>query len=262
MSERLGSSHYFGGACDQGTGHIHPLKYVIGLARTAAKAGAHLHEQTNAVKINRGKKITIVTSKGTITAEKCLLALNGHNDNLEKQTARYVMPIRSFIGATEPLPEDTPILPGGEAVDDSRFVVRYFRKSKDNRLLFGGREIYSSNDKGNIEKAIRAQIGEVYPALKEVAITHAWGGSVAISIQRMPYVREVEPGIWTAGAYSGHGVMLSNYTGRMIAEEFLGGSQQLDLLKQLKITPFPGGAAMRNPLLFLAMTWYSLLDRI
>lgn len=262
MAERLGSSHYYGGSYDSATGHFHPLKYLVGLARTAAKAGAQLHEQTRAIKVQSGTKITIKTSNGTITADQCLLALNGHHQDIEGKTARNVMPIQSFIGATEPLPDDTPVLPGGEAVDDSRFVVRYFRKSKDNRLLFGGREVYSKTDHGNISAAIRRQIAEVYPSLKDVPITHAWGGSVAITMQRMPYVREVEPGLWSAGGYSGHGAMLSNYTGRLIAEKFLGGSEQLDILSRLKISPFPGGKLMRNPLLFLAMTWYSLLDRI
>ncbi len=262
MAKRLGSTHYFGGSRDTGTGHIDPMKYVVGLAKTALKAGAELHEQTSAVKIRHGEKIVIETDKGTITADKCLLALNGYHDDLEDKTARHVMPIQSFIGATEPLPADTAVIPGREAVDDSRFVVRYFRKSKDNRLLFGGREIYSSSNGGNIEQGIRHQISEIYPELHDIPITHAWGGSVAITMQRMPYVREVKPGLWSAGGYAGHGVMLSNYTGRLIAEKFLGGSEQLDILSQLEISAFPGGKLMRSPLLFAAMTWYSLLDRI
>lgn len=262
MATRLGSTHYYGGAFDAGTGHIHPLKYLIGLAKTADKAGAKLYEQTRALKIQTNNNIRVETSNGIITADKCLLALNGYHDDIEKQTARSVMPIQSFIGATEPLPDDTEILPGGEAVDDSRFVVRYFRKSKDNRLLFGGRETYSNGNPGNIEAGVRRQMCEIYPALKDTPITHAWGGSVAITMPRMPYVREVEPGLWSAGGYSGHGVMLSNYTGRLLAEKFLGKSPQLDLLSELKISPFPGGPSMRSPLLFAAMTWYSLIDKI
>ncbi len=262
MARRLGSAHYYGGALDAGTGHIHPLKYLIGLAKTAANAGAKLYEQTHALKVQANRKIRVETTHGVITADKCLLALNGYHGDIEKQTAKNVMPIQSFIGATGPLPIDTEILPGGEAVDDSRFVVRYFRKSKDNRLLFGGRETYSNGNPGNIEAGIRRQMVEVYPALKNTPITHAWGGSVAITLPRMPYVREVEPGLWSAGGYSGHGVMLSNYSGRLLAEKFLGKSPQLDLLSELKITPFPGSRSMRTPLLFAAMTWYSLIDKI
>ncbi len=262
MAQRLGSKHYYGGARDTGTGHINPMKYLVGLAKTAAIAGARIHEQTAAINIRSQSRIIIETGKGTIRADKGLLAINGHHNNLENKTANHVMPIRSFIAASEPLPADTDIIPGGEAVDDSRFVVRYFRKSKDNRLLFGGREAYTRATSADISSAIRKQMCEIYPSLKDVAISHSWGGSVAITMQRMPFVREVEPGLWSAGGYSGHGVMLSNYTGRLIAEKFLGESAQLDLLARLNITPFPGGAILRNPLLFFAMTWYSWADRI
>ena len=121
------------------------------------------------------------------------------------ELASHVMPIQSFIGATVPLDKDTGVLPGGEAVDDSRFVVRYFRKSKDNRLLFGGREAYGKSRPDDIEKAIRRQITEIYPQLTTTEITHAWGGNVAITMPRLPYVRELQPGLWTAGGFSGHG---------------------------------------------------------
>ena len=262
MSSALGSQHYFGGTRDTGTGHIHPMKYMIGLAAAAAKAGARLYENTRAISTIRNGKISIKTAHGTITADKCLLALNGHHDDVRPELASRVLPIQSFIGATVPLEYDTPILPAGEAVDDSRFVVRYFRKSKDNRLLFGGREAYGKSTPGDIERAIRKQVTEIYPDLAKVEITHAWGGNVAITMPRMPYVRELETGLWTAGGFSGHGVMMSNYTGRLIAEQFLGKSDHIDLLKDLKIPQFPGGAMFRNPLKLLALTWYAMLDRI
>ena len=173
-----------------------------------------------------------------------------------------MLPIQSFIGATVPLSDNSPVLPSKEAVDDSRFVVRYFRKSKDNRLLFGGREAYGKSQPGDIERTIRRQITEIYPDLSDTEITHAWGGNVAITMPRMPYVREFEPGLWSAGGFSGHGVMLSNYTGRMIADHFLGKSDQINLLKELDIPSFPGGSLLRDPLKVLALTWYAMLDRI
>ena len=170
------------------------------------------------------------------------------------------MPIRSFIGATEPLAEPERVLPGGEAADDSRFVVRYFRKSLDGRLLFGGREAYTSAS-GDISRHIRRQIAEVYPHLAKVPITHAWGGSVGITMERMPYVRGVAPGITAIGGFSGHGVMLSNFAGRLYAERIAGNRDRLSLLEGLKIPAFPGGALLQQPLLLLAMTWFSLRDR-
>jgi gamma-glutamylputrescine oxidase len=259
----VGSDRYFGGVRDAGTGHIHPMKLLVGTARVAAKAGARLHEQTAATGIARSAgKIVIATPRGAITADKALLAVNAYGGELEPVSAAHVMPIGSFIGATPPLPAGTPVIPGGEAVDDSRFVVRYFRKTRDNRLLFGGREVYSTDDPKVLKDQIRCQIAEIYPALKDVELTHAWGGYVGITLPRRPFVREVMPGVISIAGYSGHGVMLSNFLGKLYAETVSGNRDRLRLFRELKIPAFPGGRALRAPLLFLALNWYALRDRI
>ncbi len=260
-AERLGSTRYFGGVRDTGTGHIHPLKLVVGTARVAAQAGARLFENTPATRIEAGK-VKVTTARGTITAEKGFIAVNAYGGKLEEKSAAHIMPIGSFIGATIPLGNDSPVLPGGEAVDDSRFVVRYFRKSPDGRLLFGGREIYSTADPKGIASHIRGQIAEVYPQLKDIEITHQWGGYVGITMPRRPYVREVARNVISAGGYSGHGVMLSNFMGKLYAETVAGNRDRLKLFEDLKIPAFPGGRRLRAPLLFLALNWYALRDRI
>ena len=262
-AERLGSTHYYGGIRDTGTGHIHPLKLVIGTARVAAEAGAKLFENTRSTGISSsGGKVSVSTPTGTITAEKCLVAVNAYGGDLEPVSASHIMPIGSFIGATVPLRADSPVLPGGESVDDSRFVVRYFRKTRDNRLLFGGREIYTVKDPKDIHIHIRRQIAEIYPALKDIEITHGWGGYVGITVPRKPFVREVMPGVISAGGYSGHGVMLSNFVGKLYAETVAGNRDRLKLFEELNIPPFPGGRRFRAPLLFLALNWFALRDRI
>ncbi|MER8474685.1 FAD-binding oxidoreductase [Mesorhizobium sp. M1163] len=262
-AERLGSTHYFGGTRDTGTGHIHPLKLVIGTAKVAAQAGAKLFEQTPSTGITSGGgKVRVTTPKGTIIAGKCLIGVNAYGGTLEPVSASHIMPIGSFIGATVPLGADSKVLPGGEAVDDSRFVVRYFRKSKDGRLLFGGREIYAVNDPKDIHIHIRRQIAEIYPALKDIEITHGWGGYVGITVPRKPFVREVMPNVISVGGYSGHGVMLANFFGKLYAETVAGNRDRLKLIEDLKIPPFPGGRRFRAPLLFLALNWYALRDRI
>jgi gamma-glutamylputrescine oxidase len=262
-AERLGSTHYYGGIRDTGTGHIHPLKLVIGTARVAAEAGARLFENTRSTSISSsGGKIRVTTPTGAITAEKCLVAVNAYGGELEPVSASHIMPIGSFIGATVPLPADSPVLPGGESVDDSRFVVRYFRKTRDNRLLFGGREIYTVHDPKDIHIHIRRQIAEIYPALKDIEITHGWGGYVGITVPRKPFVREVMPGVISAGGYSGHGVMLSNFVGKLYAETVAGNRDRLKLFEELNIPAFPGGRRLRAPLLFLALNWFALRDRI
>lgn len=261
-AERIGSSLYFGGARDTGTGHVHPLKFLVGLGRAASNAGAAIHEKTKATSIeSAGGKVRITTPRGTITADRVLIAVNAYGNGLEPESCANVMPIGSFIGATEPLPADSTVLPGGESADDSRFVVRYWRRSKDGRLLFGGREIYSPNSSGDIEAGVRRQIAEVYPALEKVKLTHAWGGFVGITMSRKPYVRDVKPGVTVIGGFSGHGVMLANFTGRLYAESVIGKDDRLLELRDLKMTPFPGGRAFRAPILFLALNWFALRDR-
>ncbi|MER9405382.1 FAD-binding oxidoreductase [Mesorhizobium caraganae] len=262
-AERLGSTRYFGGTRDTGTGHIHPMKLVIGTAKVATAAGAHLFEQTPSTGItSSGGKVRVTTPRGTITAQKCLIGVNAYGGTLEPVSAAHIMPIGSFIGATVPLGVDSNVLPGGEAVDDSRFVVRYFRKSKDGRLLFGGREIYGVNDPKDIHIHIRRQISELYPDLKDVEITHGWGGYVGITVPRKPFVREVMPNVISAGGYSGHGVMLSNFFGKLYAETVAGNRDRLKLIEDLNIPAFPGGRRFRTPLLFLALNWFALRDRI
>ena len=260
---RVGSEHYVGGVRDTGTGHIHPLKLVVGTARVAREAGAQLFENTKSTGISvNGGKVVVSTAQGTITAQKCLVALNAYGGDLEPTSAAHIMPIGSFIGSTIDLGKDSPVLPGGESVSDSRFVVRYFRRAMSGELLFGGREIYAVNDPKDIHIHIRRQISEVYPQLKDVEITHGWGGYVGITLPRKPFVREVMPNVISAGGYSGHGVMLSNFVGKLYAETVSGNRDRLKLIEDLNVPPFPGGRRLRAPLLFLALSWYALRDRI
>ncbi len=266
-AERVGSKRFFCGVRDSGTGHIHPLKLAVGLAKAAALAGAAIHEMTPAKSIRQqtgtaGTRTVIETPTGTITADKVLIATNAYIGNLEPVTAAHVMPIRSFIGATVPLDRFPSVIPGKESLADSRFVVRYWRKTRDERLLFGGREAYTADSPSDISTHIRRQIAEIYPELKDIEITHSWGGSVGITLPRKIFAREVMPGVTSIGGYSGHGVMLSNYCGKLYADSVTGKGRELDHLLDLKIPPFPGGAKFRSPLLFLALTWYALRDRL
>ncbi|MCP1198552.1 FAD-binding oxidoreductase [Notoacmeibacter sp. MSK16QG-6] len=261
----IGSERYHASIRDVGTGHIHPLKLVVGLAAAAKRSGAKLYENTPALDIaaeNGG--IAIRTERGVVHASRCLVATNAHGDafDAEPVSPRHIMPIRSFVGTTSALPDDNAILPAGEAVDDSRFMVRYFRKTPDNRLMFGGREAYSAKTPNDIAGHIRRQIGEIFPALSKTDIDHVWGGSVGITLPRLPFVRTIMPGVTSIGGFSGHGVMMATHTGRLWADAVTGHRDDLDLLKDLDIPPFPGGTALRKPLLFLAMTWYAMLDRL
>ena len=266
---RTGSTRYFGGVRDTGTGHIDPAALVVGTARAAAAAGARICERTPASGVEHdGDGVRVETARGTVRADRALVAVNGYGGGLVPDYARRVMPIRSFIGASVPLEgawASPDLLPGGEAVDDSRFVVRYFRRVEwpdgRSRLLFGGRETYTNATPRNLADHIRRQIGEVYPALTRVPLSHAWGGSVAITMSREPFVREVAPRVHAIGGFSGHGVMLSNFCGKLYAEAASGNRDRLRAFEALRHAPFPGGPRMQPALLVLAMSWFALRDR-
>lgn len=259
--ERLGSNLYLGGIRDRGTGHINPLKLVVGLAQAAQRAGATLFENTRITKLEkRGRGYTLTSDGGTIDAQRVLLASNAYGLDLDPISRKYVVPIFSYIAATAPLSKQSTILPNFESVDDSRFVVRYFRKEKNGALLFGGAESYASSMLSDIAAAVRKQLVEVYPDLNHIPLTHHWGGAVAITVQRMPFVREVLPGVTFCGGYSGHGVMLAPFVGKLYADAVLKNTKEFEVFKSLKITPFPGGQVLRMPMLFLAMHWFSMLD--
>ncbi|UTO28755.1 NAD(P)/FAD-dependent oxidoreductase [Bartonella harrusi] len=259
--KRLGSSFYHGGIYDAETGHINPLKLVIGLAKNAKNAGATLYEKTQVTAIERnGSHYRVITERGNIRTEHVLLATNAYKLGLQHFVEKNIFSIRSYIGATEPLSKECPILQGGESVDDSRFMIRYFRKTTDNRLLFGGVESYDSQYPANLDKRIRRQIFEIYPHLHSLNLTHHWGATVAITVERMPYVRQLFHGITYCGGYSGHGVILAPFIGKLYSEWLTGKRERFAFFQDLKISPFPGGKILRYPLVFLAMHWFSLMD--
>ncbi len=181
---------------------------------------------------------------------------------LEPKVAAKVMPINNFVVATEPLgPRAREVLAEPIAVHDTKFVVNYWRLSEDDRLLFGGAESYGYRFP-DIARAVRKPMLEIYPQLADVKITHAWGGTLAITVNRMPCFTRPAPNVLSASGYSGHGVALATLAGKMMAEAVAGQAAGFDLMARLPQPRFPGGALMRWPLLVAAMTWFSLRDRL
>jgi gamma-glutamylputrescine oxidase len=172
------------------------------------------------------------------------------------------MPINNFILATETLGDDArKVLTENVAVADTKFVVNYWRLSHDNRLLFGGGESYGYRFP-DILKTTRKPMLEVYPHLKEAKIDYAWGGTLAITMNRMPCFARPHSNVLSASGYSGHGVALATLAGKLMAQVVQGQAGGFDLMADLPQPRFPGGTALRWPLLVAAMTWYSLRDRI
>ena len=257
------STDYEGGMVDRGGGHLHPLKFARGLARAAIKAGAQIFEGTKALEIKNGRKARVVTEYGSVSADWILVAGDALMKGLLPEADTRILPIASTIGVTKPLGKklkrylNTPM-----AVADSRFVVDYFRATADGRLLFGGGESYSTTYVTDPACMVRKAMRQVFPALAETHFDFAWSGVVGVTQTRLPLVRRIAPNVLVAAGYSGQGVALAPFAGKVMAEAVAGSFERFDVLTRLPVPAFPGGTALRQPLLVLAMLWYALRDRL
>jgi gamma-glutamylputrescine oxidase len=264
MRHLVGSTSYHGGTLDMGGGHLHPLRYALGLARAAIAKGVRIFEETRVEAVEPGTPATIRTSDATIRAGHVLWACNGYLGHAERRTARRVMPINNYIIATEPLEKETAesLVRNDYAVADSRFVINYFRLSEDRRMLFGGGESYFHTFPKDIAALVSKPMLQVFPQLASARIEYAWGGTLGITLNRMPHFARLSGNILTASGYSGHGVAMATLGGKLAAEAIAGQAEKFDLMASVPTPEFPGGTALRWPLLVAGMLWFSLRDRL
>ena len=263
MSDLCGSPDYKGGVLDHDAAQLHPLKLALGLARAAQGAGAQIFENSHVHHVQKGAKPVVQTDAGRVVADHVILAGNGYLGGLEPKVAARVMPINNFIVATEPLGDRArDVLSRDVAVADSRFVINYFRLSEDGRLLFGGGESYGYKFPKDIRAVVSKPMLEIFPHLSDVKIDYAWGGTLAITRKRMPYLTRPAANILSASGYSGHGVGTAIHAGQLMAQAIKGQAAGFDALASVSLPPFPGGSAFRSPLLALAMSWFALRDRV
>ena len=256
---------YFGGSVDTRGGHLHPLNLVLGMARAARSHGARLFEGAEVVGMRRGADAWEArTRTGLVRADKVVLACNGYLRGLSDDVAAHVMPINNFVAVTEPLGEEraSTLIRGGVAISDSRFVVHYYRITKDHRLLFGGGENYGYRFPRDIGAFVRPHVLGVFPQLADVRFEFAWGGTLSITATRMPYLREVARGCFNASGFSGLGVVLAPYAGRIVADALDGEAEAFKAFADVPVPKFPGGPALRWPTLVAAMSYYALRDRL
>nr|WP_111299180.1 FAD-binding oxidoreductase [Paracoccus saliphilus] len=267
LAEALGSNVYAGGDLDRGAGHVQPLALAVGLARLAEAAGATICERSEVIDIihaaRAGQESRISTRDGSLRAGHVILACNGYLGRLDRHVAARVMPINNYIVATRPLGSDFPeILPQRNAVADTKFVVNYWRLDDERRLVFGGGETVTYRFPRDIRAVVRPHLLSVYPQLKGVELTHAWGGTLAITMNRMPCFARPAPNCLSASGYSGHGVALATLAGRLMAEAVAGQAGRFDVMAAVPTRAFPGGAMLRQPLLVAGMAWFGLRDRL
>lgn len=258
----IASPVYVGGLYDAGAGHLHPLNYCLGLAKAARQAGARIFENSKVARLEIGRPAVAATERGRVTADFVVLAGNAYLGDLVPEIRSHVMPVGTYIAATTPLGENRAksLIPDDLAVSDTNFVLNYYRRSADHRMLFGGRVSYSTIMPPYLPRAMRHKMLEVFPQLADVSFEFTWGGLVAITVERTPDLGRLAPNVYYAQGYSGTGVALSGVVGKIIAEAIGGQAERVDLFAKLPHTSFPGGQALRTPLLAAAMLWYRLRD--
>ena len=263
LGQYVQSSRYLGGLFDPDSGHLHPLNYTLGLARAASAAGARIFEDSCVIALRRENGHHVVqTERGTVHAQFVVLACNTYLNTLAPAVARKIMPVGTYVVATEPLGEARAraLMPAQAAICDTRFALDYFRPAPDGRVLWGGKVSYSTRAPRHLGEAMRRDMLKTFPQLADVKIDYAWGGFVDITMNRAPHFGRIEPTIYFAQGFSGHGVNTTGLAGKLIAEAIDGQASRFDLFGKIRHRDFPGGATLRTPALVLAMAWYRMKD--
>jgi len=264
MHEMVATHRYYGGLLDKGGAHLHPLNYALGLARAARAKGVRIYENTRVTKISYTDPAKVFTDKGTVSARFVVIGCNGYLHRLEPRIAGRIMPVNNFLVATEQLGEAAAraLIRDNVGVQDTKFVIDYYRLSADNRLLFGGGENYSAHFPDDIAAFVRKPMLRVFPQLADVKIDYAWGGTLAITMPRIPDFGRLAPNVFYAQGFSGQGINIATLAGKLMAEAVSGQAERFDCISEIKIPNFPGGTLLRYPGLMMGVLWYTLKDRL
>jgi gamma-glutamylputrescine oxidase len=259
----LATRRYLAGLYDPHSGHLHPLRYTLGLARAAAQAGATIHEGTRALGYTTDAQgVRVRTGGGELRCQHLLLAGNTGLGDFSPPLARKIIPVGTFIIATESLGEARAreLITNNAAVTDLNWIIDYFRRSADHRLLFGGRVSYSGLGRFEAVPVTRARMLRIYPQLADAHIEYHWGGYLDITMNRAPHFGRLEANVWFLQGFSGHGVGLTGMAGQLAAQAIAGSAERFDVFARIPHRDFPGGTLLRRPALVLAMLWYRLRD--
>ncbi len=264
VRSHIGSARYCAAAYERRSGHLHPLKYGLGLARAARQLGVRIFEHSAVRSLERGAQLLAVCDQGRVRARfgvlagNCALAEQG--PGVAAELRPRIMPVGTYMVATEPLSalRCAQLIARDAAVCDNNFALDYFRCSADHRLLFGGRVSYTTMTPRNLQASMRQRMLQVFPQLEGTAIAFVWGGFVDISMNRMPDFGRLADNLYYLQGFSGHGVALTGLAGRLAAEAVAGQAERFDLFARLRHRAFPGGPWLRTPSLALAM-WYQQL---
>jgi len=261
--ELIGTDAYAGALLNMGNGHLHPLNLCVGEARAAIANGATIYEQSPVTRIEHGAQPVVHTDAGSVQADYVVIAGNAYHQ-LESKLRGLVLPVNSFIIASEPLPARlvNEINPKDLAVCDPNFILQYFRLSADKRLLFGGRCRYFGMDPETIKSQLVPRMLKIYPQLAATRIEYAWGGSIAVPANRAPQFGRITPNVFYAQGYAGHGVNVTHVAGQILAEVIAGTAERFDVISRMKAIRLPGAVTFSRQIVELGMMYYGLKDRL
>jgi gamma-glutamylputrescine oxidase len=264
LPKYLNSARYQAGIIDPEGAHIHPLKYVLGLARAAEAAGAHIFEGTRVEGYDEGASgVTVRVAGGSrVHCDQLVLGANAYVDKVDTALAARTLPVGTFIGTTEVLGEAVcrSLIPHNHAVYDNQFILEYFRTTADHRLLFGGKCTYLGGTPANLKEAMKANILRAFPQLKDARMDYAWGGHIDITMRRMPdWGRRNDRVFWAQG-FCGHGLVPTRVAATLVAEAMLGRPERLDWFGGIVNPPFPGGERVGGLLQAVGMMYYRARD--
>jgi glycine/D-amino acid oxidase-like deaminating enzyme len=264
LREEIGSDAYYGGLVVPPSGLLHPGRYFAGLAAAADRAGADLHEGVRAKAIRRqgDGRFVVETERGAILAREVFVATNGYTDGVEPTLRRRVIPIGSYIIASEPLPEDLvhELSPKGRAFFDTKNFLFYWHVSADRRMIFGGRASFLPTNIDRSARILHKGLLEVHPQLAAHRIEYAWGGNVGFTFDRMPHVGKTKDGVTYALGCCGTGVALMTHLGTAVAGWLAGG--EAPPLSRLRFPLVPAPYEGKPWFLPVAGEWFRLQDRL
>jgi gamma-glutamylputrescine oxidase len=263
VRELIASERYLSGLYDTNAGHMHPLNYTLGLARAAERAGAQIFENTRALDFSNGSPYALVrTARGEVKARNVVLCGNVYLGDTAPALASRIMAVGTYIVATEVLGAERAqaLIRNNAAVADANWVLDYFRRSADHRLLFGGRVNYSGLSSFDAPSATRRRMLTVFPQLADVKVEYSWGGEVDITRNRAPHFGRLAPNVYFLPGFSGHGIVLAGIAGKLVSEAIAGTSERFDVFAKIPHRNFPGGQALRRPALVLAMLYFRMKD--
>lgn len=223
------SPRYGAGLHEPGSLHLNPLAYVRALAAAVRAAGGRVCEQQPVLELERDRAGWLLrTEHAQIRAERVVLATGGYGQELRRRWQAAIQPIGTYIAVTEPLGQRiNALIPSGAAIYDTRFAFDYYRPLPDTRLLWGGRISVADRDLASIRALLRRDMLRVFPTLAKVEFDYAWGGWMSYARHQMPLLGEVEPGLWLALGFGGHGLAPTTLAGDVLAESILGDRSRL-----------------------------------